>query len=553
MTRPFIRVFAFVALLLAPAVVRAHAIMDLRARLSVPSFLAAGQTLGVSASADVLAFDPVAAVLLTIQTDAGQFTAVHAPGVWRCSREARRVQCVADEIGPGPHSVDLDYAAPASGVAHFSAEFVSIATTDPDISNNSTAHTSRVYTPSACTATAPAATSASTADGLTTFAWSAVAGARSYDVLAALDGESPRLVATTTDSRAPARLLGNGEVTWFVRASFDGCPELFSEPATFTSSAAGARLNLSTIASALLVEPASIALDGNLVLIWDAGARALRAYEPATGMLTDDPLFGDVSSGPIGGDGGITIGPGGFLYFADRATHLVRYAFPRPRLVVTAAGVAGTAGAADGLGDDARLRSPFGIAVDQASRVYVADSGNHTVRELAYVSPRGEFQLVTLAGATQSGYADGARSAARFNDPAGIAVDLNENLVVADRGNHVIRAVTRDGFATTIAGMAGQSGLRDGDAAQALFNRPAGIAVDPWGNIFVTEEGNRSVRKIAPNGRVTTVAGPDAGLVAPAMLAIDANGVLWIADPGNGTLRRGVLSVPVPKRRTIRH
>lgn len=118
---------------------------------------------------------------------------------------------------------------------------------------------------------------------------------------------------------------------------------------------------------------------------------------------------------------------------------------------------------------------------------------------------------------------------------------------------------------TTLAGVMDTAGHRDGEAAQALFNQPFGIAVDAWGNVFVTEEGNHTVRRIAPNGTVTTVAGAagqpgnadgvgeGARFNRPAFLAITEDGTVWIADRRNGTLRRAVFSVTAPKRRASRH
>ena len=105
--------------------------------------------------------------------------------------------------------------------------------------------------------------------------------------------------------------------------------------------------------------------------------------------------------------------------------------------------------------------------------------------------------MTTLAGlAGQSGSADGVGSNARFNFPAGIAVDNNGNLFVSDSGNNTIRSITSAGVVTTIGGVAGQSGSIDGIANLARFNNPTGIAVDVSGNIYVAEYNNSTVRTI---------------------------------------------------------
>ena len=133
--------------------------------------------------------------------------------------------------------------------------------------------------------------------------------------------------------------------------------------------------------------------------------------------------------------------------------------------ITTLAGRAGSAGSADGTGSAARFYYPRGVAVDSAGNVYVADTGNHTIRK---VTPAGV--VTTLAGlAGSSGSADGTGSAARFNYPPGVAVDSAGNVYVADTGNHTIRKVTPAGVVTTLAGLAGSSGSADGTGSAARF------------------------------------------------------------------------------------
>ena len=561
------RLLCLAASLVTSTIAFAHGTVDLAVRVAAPPFLQAQQTGRVTVTAEVRGFEAAFGVVVTVDTDA-QFTAFAAPSSWRCTRDTTRVRCTAGELGSGPHDFTVDIAAPANGSVHTIATITSSDGGDPDVADNTATATSIVYAAGFCTAAAPAILSAGmTADGAAEVVWSPSAGATSYDVLAGLDGETPRVVATTTGTRAATRAVGGGDVTWTVRANVANCPSLESAATTVAIGGAGERLAVTSVTSPLFLEPVSLAFLDDTILIADAGRRGLLTYVPAENAAFVERLGGEATVTPPGGDGGIAYGPGHFLYLADPGNHLVRYAYPdSPRPMFTLAGSVRTAGSADGVGTAARVRAPLGVAVDERSRVYVTDSGNHTIRHGVFNAPKGEFAITTVAGAAgQSGSADGTGSAARFNDPAGIALDAAGNLFIADRGNHTIRRMTPSGEVTTIAGVAGQAGHRDGSGSEALFHRPIGIAVDVRGNVFVTEEGNHTLRKIAPNRRVTTVAGQPGASGAsdgtgaevrfnrPAMLAIAADGSIWIADAGNGKLRKAVfVPLPGPKRRAAR-
>ena len=172
-------------------------------------------------------------------------------------------------------------------------------------------------------------------------------------------------------------------------------------------------------------------------------------------------------------------------------------------VVTTLAGLAGSQGSADGTGSAARFAWPIGVAVDSTGNVYVADNGNDTIRK---VTPAGV--VTTLAGlAGSSGSADGTGSAARFYGPSGVAVDSAGNVYVADTGNYTIRKVTPAGVVTTLAGLAGTEGSADGTGSAARFSYPSGVAVDSAGNVYVADTGNNTIRKVTPAGVVTTLAG----------------------------------------------
>lgn len=215
----------------------------------------------------------------------------------------------------------------------------------------------------------------------------------------------------------------------------------------------------------------------------------------------------------------------------------------------------------DGVGSAAKFRSPLGLAVDSAENVYVADSGNGVVRKIA---PSGA--TTTLAGlAGQSGFADGAGSQARFgrsggnSGPVDVAVDAAGNVYVADTLNHSIRKISPAGIVTTLAGD-GTPGSADGRGNAARFKEPGGLAVDGAMNVYVVDTGNHTLRKIASDGTVTTIAGSpgvrgdvdgpstEARFNAPSSVAVDAAGTVYIAS--YLTIRKratdGLISTLVP-------
>src|SRR5256885_1884074 len=152
------------------------------------------------------------------------------------------------------------------------------------------------------------------------------------------------------------------------------------------------------------------------------------------------------------------------LALAVTATQARAQSIYTPYAFTNFAGLPGVYGTNDGTGSAARFNGPYGVAVDRAGNVYVADAMKSTIRE---ITPAGV--VTTLAGtAGQYGSADGTGSAARFFQPSGVAVDSGGNVYVADSENHTIRKITPDGAVTTLAGSAGPPGYRDGtgDAAR---------------------------------------------------------------------------------------
>jgi len=220
----------------------------------------------------------------------------------------------------------------------------------------------------------------------------------------------------------------------------------------------------------------------------------------------------------------------GNVYVADTYNYTVRKITPAG-VVTTLAGLAGEDGSTDGTGSYARFSYMFGIAVDSAGNVYGTDFSN-TIRKI-----------------TPAGVADGTGSAAQFWQPWGIAVDSAGNVYVADQVNSTIRKITPTGVVTTIAGAAGVYGSADGSGSAARFNSPAGIALDSAGNLYVADTLNSTIRKITSAGVVTTLAGT-AGVIGsadgtgsaarfnyPYALTV-AGTTLYVAEPYNHTIRK---------------
>jgi uncharacterized delta-60 repeat protein len=309
-------------------------------------------------------------------------------------------------------------------------------------------------------------------------------------------------------------LVAGSEGGDFALARYQGPPVSTPVTASFTvSTLAGSGvegLADGPAATAQFSEPRGVAIDaaGNLYVA-DSDNDCIRKVTPA-GMVTTHAgscTYG-FADGPAGvarfaSPNGVAAGAGGVVYVADTFNHRIRKVAP-DGTVTTLAGT-GHAGFADGPGATAQLDSPDGIAVDREGNVYVLDRGNHRVRRIA---PSG--MVSTLAGSGVAGFADGSGASARFDHARGIAVDAAGILYVADEYNERIRKITPDGTVTTFAG-SGDEGSADGPAGQASFNGPIGIAVDPAGNLYVVDWGSHSIRRVSSDGTVTTIAGTGEG------------------------------------------
>lgn len=175
-----------------------------------------------------------------------------------------------------------------------------------------------------------------------------------------------------------------------------------------------------------------------------------------------------------------------------------------PKTLTVLAGAPSGAGTVDGVALAARFSGPVGIARDGDS-LYVADTNNNLIRRIVIATQA----VTTLAGNAQFFSGDGVGAAAGFSGPAGIAADGAGNLYVSDSGNQTIRKIViATGAVTTIAGTVGMAGSTDGIGAAVRFNAPTGLAADGLGNLFVADRGNQTIRRIVlATGTVTTLAG----------------------------------------------
>jgi len=305
-------------------------------------------------------------------------------------------------------------------------------------------------------------------------------------------------------------------------------------------------------AAARFQTPQGVATDtfGN-VFVTDGDQSTIRRITPAGAVTTfagspgsPGSTDGTGSSARFAGPTGVVTDIAGNVYVADMGNHTIRMITPAG-VVSTFAGTPGAFGSADGAASAAQFNNPGGMAADTLGNLYVAESGNHTIR---MISPAG--LVSTVAGsAGVPGSADGAGAAAQFNLPSGVTADTFGNIYVADTGNQTIRKIA-GGVVSTLSGSAGSPGSANGAGATAQFRDPSGVATDSAGNVFVADYGNHIIRKIAPNGDVTTFAGvagaqgPDDGRGAnarfnyPYAIAVDSTDNLYIAEDGNDAIRK---------------
>ncbi|HXU69712.1 MAG TPA: hypothetical protein VN947_10310 [Polyangia bacterium] len=261
-------------------------------------------------------------------------------------------------------------------------------------------------------------------------------------------------------------------------------------------------------------EPSGLTLDGGSLYLVEPNGATLRAVTLPGGAVTTIAGCGTFCAQFAGtGAGaffsipyGLAFDGAGALFATDLSGHtLDRIGVPGAALTVVA-GVPLAFGADDGIGAAARLDAPGSIVSDGAGTIYMSDRNDHVIR--SFVVATGA--LSTIAGQVGTrGTDDGPAANARFSAPEGLALDGAGNLYIADSGNHAIRRLALDAATVdTLAGMPGSGGALDGIGHEARFVTPLDLAYDGAGHLYVADSGNGAIRRIEiASATVTTYAG----------------------------------------------
>lgn len=223
----------------------------------------------------------------------------------------------------------------------------------------------------------------------------------------------------------------------------------------------------------------------------------------------------------------------GYIFVADTDNHVIRKIAPDGS-VSTLAGAPGSPGFADGTGALARFNFPRGICLDPLGNLVVADSSNHIIRR---ISLSGEVMTIT-GEAGVIGSSDGIPAAARFRDPRAVTAAADGTLYVADTGNHTVRRIDANGDTSTLAGLAGSYGSSNGSGSAARFWMPTAICLDRDGNLIVADQFGGRVRLISPAGVVSFAGGEGVRFTGPTGLLIQPDGSILVAEPGRSTISR---------------
>lgn len=318
-------------------------------------------------------------------------------------------------------------------------------------------------------------------------------------------------------------------------------------------------------ADALLYRPNSVALSAGALIIADTGTERVRRVGPG-GAITTLAGTGEAgysaepataASTSLNSPMGVAVDREGNVLVADANNHRIRRIGNDGHIeTIAGTGAPGTSpeGASPLL---TALRGPRGICLDAAGVMYIVDTANHRVLRVA---PGGPVRTAAGSGAPGYGGDGGPARLARLRDPGACAVDAADRLYIADTGNHRVRRVRADGGLETVAGSgAGGFSGDGGNAMEAALFAPGGVAIDAQGNLFIADTGNHRIRRVTPAGIIGTIAGTGypgfsgddgpaaaAHLNAPAGLALDSSGVLYVADAVNNRVRRLTLEAGEP-------
>ena len=320
-----------------------------------------------------------------------------------------------------------------------------------------------------------------------------------------------------------------------------------------------------TVSMVTAMHPLSVALAGTQTMNVAAAAIGVATPTPAADVISEVPGSGatefaydrgdkmETAKAPacrvfFNGNTPTQLSPTAWNMF-NRAAAYTAFECGR-NMLWTAAGDGGTTYAGDGgQSVDRGLSSPYGVAIDSQDRVYVADSVLHAVRRIDHDGSVTTIAGTGVAGSTGDG---GPATAARLNAPVRLAFDSADNLFIADSGNHKIRRVTPGGIISTVAGTGTAGNTGDGgQATAARLRTPFDMAVGPDGSMYIADRGNHKIRRVAPNGIISTFAGTgtagyngddiaatSARLSSPYSVDVDADGNVYIADFDNERVRK---------------
>jgi uncharacterized protein (TIGR03437 family) len=308
--------------------------------------------------------------------------------------------------------------------------------------------------------------------------------------------------------------------------------------------------------AAQMSQPTAVAVDGSgNVYVADTTNSVVRVIAPAgvittlagTGIAGFSGDSGQAIGAQLNRPSGVAVDSAGNVYIADTLNSRIRKILPSG-VITTVAG--GGSAAGEGVpATNAVLSLPQGVAVDPAGNLFISDTGTARIREVSAA----DGTISTVAGNGTPGYSGdaGPATSAQLNSPFGIAVDAGDNIVIADSGNNVIRKVS-GGNISTIAGngIAGYSG-DGGQGVNAQLATPYAVALDISDNIYVADYGNSRIREVTTGGTISTVTGTgtagysgDGGpavtaqVNTPTGVAVDGSGNVYVVDSGNGLVRK---------------
>ncbi len=359
-------------------------------------------------------------------------------------------------------------------------------------------------------------------------------------VVTAADGSTAAWVATVVVASPPTYAIG-GTVAWPTLASSSGLVLQDNGGDDLALTSANSNFAFATHLSAHAAYAVRVKTSADFTHCAAVNANGVvGAVDIVNVAVTCTPWTVSTLAGGSVGTGSqvgfssprsVAVDMAGNVFVADAGNNMIRKITPSG-LLSNFAG-SGSPGAADGTGAAASFNYPTSVAVDSAGNVYVADGDNHKIREISSTGV-----VTTLAGSGAIGSQDGIGTAASFNQPYGIAVDAAGNVYVADLEACLVRKITPTGVVTTLAG-SGSQGYVDGVGAAASFNDPNGIAVDGSGNVFIADTLNHAIRRITPDGLVSTYAGGQfkQPFTYPYGVAVDANGNVYVGNTSGNDVR----------------